>query len=210
MSFGDMIAQTEPAPLREATLPTTLVLAYRRQRAMMLTGHIMGLIGGLIDHDAARDVHDALYKVFFESGAEVISDADRRAAGLPPRDENGLTSEELYLLPRCRGVRRRPDPRQGSLDTERNMSSEQQAINRHMSRVIHRMVRRRSPRAPRVIVQITLAMRPQALPPRERKYIHDAVRKLRKQGRTVYRHGAWHCVDGRHLSNRQLLKVSRS
>lgn len=69
---------------------------------------------------------------------------------------------------------------------------------------------RRSPLAPRPQPQSSIPMSLQPVKKRERIYIHRAVLALRKTGRTVYRHGSWHCVDGRHLDNKQLMKTSRA
>lgn len=75
---------------------------HRRNRANALTAHIMSIVGKyLCDHGAAhghreasRDIFEALY----ESGAEIITDADRASAGLPARGPYGLTREQLRAL----------------------------------------------------------------------------------------------------------------
>jgi len=80
----------------------TLQPELRRARTQRLVAYIMHHVGRhLCDHgenhgprDASRDLFEALY----EAGAEVVTDADRAAAGLPPRDQYGLTREELVLL----------------------------------------------------------------------------------------------------------------
>jgi hypothetical protein len=75
----------------------------RHHRAMALTSHLMNIITPHLDlrrsdYDPYRKVHDALMKLCMEEGAEFITDADRMAAGLPPREPNGWTREELALL----------------------------------------------------------------------------------------------------------------
>lgn len=75
---------------------------HRRHRAMALTAHIMSMIGKYLRDDAEieghRDASRDLFEALYESGAEVITDADRTAAGLPARGPYGLTREELRLL----------------------------------------------------------------------------------------------------------------
>lgn len=92
------LRSVEPAP----KLPQTISYHYRHQRADVLTAHIMHVIAPfLCDHGEARgprDVSRLLRDIFYSSGVEIISDADRERAGLHPRDENGLTREELHIL----------------------------------------------------------------------------------------------------------------
>jgi hypothetical protein len=74
----------------------------RWHRTNALVAQILHIIGKyLCEHGdiyghkgACRDLTEALY----EAGAEVITDADRRIAGLLPRDSHGLTVEELQIL----------------------------------------------------------------------------------------------------------------
>lgn len=74
----------------------------RRYRASQLTAHIMHLIGKyLCDHGeerGARYASETLFEALYESGADIITDADRATAGLPPRGPYGITSEELRIL----------------------------------------------------------------------------------------------------------------
>lgn len=74
----------------------------RRARTQHLVAFIMSIVGGrLCDHgdrDGPRDVSRDLFEALYEVGAEVVTDLDRAAAGLPPRGPHGLTAEELALL----------------------------------------------------------------------------------------------------------------
>lgn len=74
----------------------------RHHRARALTAHIMSIVcKHLCDHGGARGHRDAsreLFEALYESGAEVITDADRAAAGLPARGPYGLTIEQLRIL----------------------------------------------------------------------------------------------------------------
>ena len=45
-----------------------------------------------------REASRELFAMFYEAGADIITDADRAAAGLLPRDKHGLTREELQIL----------------------------------------------------------------------------------------------------------------
>jgi hypothetical protein len=74
----------------------------RRARAQALTSHIMQLIQRyLCDHfeeDGHREASAVLFEALYESGADIITDADRSAAGLPPRGPYGLTADEMRLM----------------------------------------------------------------------------------------------------------------
>lgn len=74
----------------------------RRTRAHQLTAHIMSIVAPhLCDHGerhSARNVSRALFEAVYESGAEVITDADRAVAGLPARGPHGLTADELHII----------------------------------------------------------------------------------------------------------------
>lgn len=70
---------------------------------------------------------------------------------------------------------------------------------------------RRSPLARRPEPQSSIPMPVQPRGPRlERKYLYAAIRSLRACKFKVYRRGSEHSVDGMQLSNRQLLKLSRT
>lgn len=79
-----------------------LEVEHRRNKANALTAHVLNVIGKyLCDHGDARGHRDAsrdLMQMFYESGADIITDADRSAAGLPARGPSGLTAEELRIL----------------------------------------------------------------------------------------------------------------
>lgn len=67
-----------------------------------MTAHIMQEIGPLLDRandeDLRRDVHEALHKLLWRSGVEVLTDHERKMAGLPDRNNEGWTDEELRVL----------------------------------------------------------------------------------------------------------------
>ena len=79
-----------------------LVPERRRRWAHAVTSHIMHMIGKyLCDHgDAhgARDASSELFEALYESGAYIVTDSDRTAAGLLPRGPYGFTQEELAIM----------------------------------------------------------------------------------------------------------------
>jgi hypothetical protein len=80
----------------------TVFPEFRRNRANALTAQIMHLIGKYLcrhgEEDGAREVSRTLFDTFYETGAEVITDVDRKMAGLDARGPYGLTPEELRYL----------------------------------------------------------------------------------------------------------------
>lgn len=71
----------------------------RRMRAQMMAAELYRVIEPHLDRDAdRRTVHDGLMELIFSDGWEVITDAQRAEAGLPPRNEEGWTAEELVAL----------------------------------------------------------------------------------------------------------------
>lgn len=80
----------------------SLAIDRRRVRADAITAHIMHAIGKyLCDHgdvDGHKEASRALFDMLFQAGADIVTDIDRSKAGLPPRDHNGLTREELQIM----------------------------------------------------------------------------------------------------------------
>lgn len=74
----------------------------RRHRANSLTGHIMNIVGKYIcvhgEQDGRREASRDLMEALYESGADIITDADRATAGLPARGPYGLTADELRIM----------------------------------------------------------------------------------------------------------------
>lgn len=74
---------------------------FRRLRASQLTAHIMSIVSKYLcrhgDADGARDASRDLFLTIYESGAEIITDLDRSTAGLSPRNQYGITAEELRI-----------------------------------------------------------------------------------------------------------------
>jgi hypothetical protein len=79
-----------------------LIPELRRNRASQLTAHIMSVLreqirdDGFLDHH--RDASEKLFSMFYESGADIITDLDRRMAGLATRGPYGYTAEELRVM----------------------------------------------------------------------------------------------------------------
>lgn len=86
----------------------------RRIRAQMLTAQILHIVGRhLSDEDhrnkALREIAYELQEALERAGVEILTDDDRRAAGLPERGPEGWTIEELIILEEKRlEVMRRP------------------------------------------------------------------------------------------------------
>lgn len=73
----------------------------RRQRADAMAAHIMRIIQPYItdyENNAPKKCYQDLFEAFWESGVEFITDMDRATAGLPPRNDQGYTTEELHLM----------------------------------------------------------------------------------------------------------------
>lgn len=78
-----------------------LTINRRHTRTQQLLGHVLHQITPYLDPNrdkAYRDVARALEELFHCSGVQIITEADRAAAGLPPRDQNGMTLEELVIM----------------------------------------------------------------------------------------------------------------
>lgn len=80
----------------------TLTIDRRRLRAESLTAHIMHAIGDYLcrhgEVDGAREASRKLFEMLHEAGAYIVTDLDRSEAGLPHRDHNGLTRDELRIM----------------------------------------------------------------------------------------------------------------
>ncbi len=74
----------------------------RRIRCDQMTAHIMQEISPLLDRvnddDLCRDVREALHKLLWRNGIEILTDHDRKNAGLPDRNNEGWTDDELRVL----------------------------------------------------------------------------------------------------------------
>lgn len=101
------IARAAIAAYQDAIWPVRhfsdrMTVEIRRNKANALTAHVMNVISKyLCDHGDTRghqDASRALMQLFYESGADIITDADRAAAGLPARGPSGLTDQELQIM----------------------------------------------------------------------------------------------------------------
>ena len=72
----------------------------RRQRADALLATIMQTLGPCLHHDseAFYDASRALAARLMDDGVEILSDYERDRLGLPPRQINGWTAEEVRIL----------------------------------------------------------------------------------------------------------------
>lgn len=87
------------------TIATMQLTDLRRRRADALTSALMHVISPYLADETGHEHKDAFYAIFdemYQSGAEVITDADRAAAGLQPRGRLGWTQDELAALEKQR------------------------------------------------------------------------------------------------------------
>lgn len=79
-----------------------LTIDRRYVRTQQLLGLVLHHIRPYLDQTpgsrAERDVARVLEELFHCSGVQIITEADRAAAGLPPRDHNGMTLEEIEII----------------------------------------------------------------------------------------------------------------
>lgn len=71
----------------------------RLMRAQSLTVAIMQEISKVahFQNNEMRQIQDIVLNAFYQEGVEIITDADRAMAGLPPRDTKGWTPQELWV-----------------------------------------------------------------------------------------------------------------
>jgi hypothetical protein len=78
----------------------------RMYRAQSLMHAVLQRIDPYLDPElgnhARRDVYEALLKLFHDEGVDVITDAQRADAGLPPRGPDGWTIEEMMAIEKRR------------------------------------------------------------------------------------------------------------
>lgn len=51
-----------------------------------------------LDHNVRKRAHQELFDMFYQVGADIVTDLDRANAGLPARNSEGYTDEELQIL----------------------------------------------------------------------------------------------------------------
>ena len=71
---------------------------YRRRRAEAITASIMRALERHIPDSAKNRAWDDVCRLFIDADAEIITETDRLAAGLPARDANGLTPEAHRII----------------------------------------------------------------------------------------------------------------
>lgn len=79
-------------------MPPHIVFNHRHIRTHQLLAQVMHVIEPYVRDGAARDVSRELGELFFCSGVQIITEAHRALAGLPPRDHNGMTLDELRMI----------------------------------------------------------------------------------------------------------------
>jgi hypothetical protein len=74
----------------------------RRRRASQITALVMNALHDHLAQNSLRDAHEALFKLFWESGFDAVTDEDRKNAGLPDRGDLGWTDRELHAMEAAR------------------------------------------------------------------------------------------------------------
>lgn len=77
----------------------------RLMRAQHLVSAVMQKLSPYFDErqdSARRDAYEALLELFHSEGVDVITDAQRADAGLPPRGPDGYTAEEVLAIEKRR------------------------------------------------------------------------------------------------------------
>lgn len=87
--------------MSKTALEMHLTIDRRQMRARAMTAEIIRAMRPYLNTDnrrALEEAHYAVYELMMQKGVEVITDDDRRAAGLQPRNEEGWTDAELHAL----------------------------------------------------------------------------------------------------------------
>lgn len=71
---------------------------YREMRARHLASSLLRELEDYIPRATCSRAYDALLELFVKTDAEIITNMDRTAAGLPERNECGLTPEEHRIM----------------------------------------------------------------------------------------------------------------
>ena len=84
-------------------IPAMVRPNWRRMRADAFIARVYLAIDPLIaDQDERHAVYDKLRELFIEDGVEIVTDRARAEAGLPPRDDHGMSPQELLALEHAR------------------------------------------------------------------------------------------------------------
>lgn len=75
-----------------------MMIDMRRQRALHLAGAIFNELMPFIKNGEYDLAYNELGGLLYREGVEIITDADRKMAGLPPRNNLGWTYDELEIL----------------------------------------------------------------------------------------------------------------
>ena len=71
----------------------------RLQKSQHVTAHLMHILRNVLPANSDfRAITREIEDFFYASGIDFITEADRATAGLPPRDHNGLTIDELRAI----------------------------------------------------------------------------------------------------------------
>ena len=82
--------------------PMRITINKRYMRSQMILGAVMQIVDKYICRHHPQNLHRdccrELFDLFMDKGVTIITEEQRTAAGLAPRDENGLTEDELAAI----------------------------------------------------------------------------------------------------------------
>ena len=93
-----MVTEKEAAEGLNMRTATQHRFDFRRSRSQQMLAAVMNELGDLIPHQNRKDAYNKLFDLFMTEGVDIITDQDRRDAGLQPRDEFGTTPGELAVM----------------------------------------------------------------------------------------------------------------
>lgn len=89
-----------------------VVINRKHPRTQQVMGHAMHLLAPFLKDGTEKYAYYALADFFDSQGVQLITEAHRIEAGLPSRDHNGMTLEELRIIEAkmIEGMSRPPPP----------------------------------------------------------------------------------------------------
>ena len=70
----------------------------RKKRTDAFVALVMGALDDIISADDRYKIFERLYSAIYDAEIEILTEEDRRIAGMEPRNEMGWTNSELRIL----------------------------------------------------------------------------------------------------------------
>ncbi len=70
----------------------------RQIKAQQIASLLMRTLDDIIPRACQREAYEKMMELLMTEGIEILTDEDRRRAGLPPRGPDGWTAAELHAL----------------------------------------------------------------------------------------------------------------